>query len=228
MSKPSVFISHIHEETAIANAVGNLISRMFPDTFEVYIYSQEVRPGEKWFEALVEALQSCDICLVIATPDSIENPWVNFECGGAWATGSLIIPCCANHMTVAHLPEHLKPLTVIDLSSHSGLRTLMKELATKSGKKCPEATDYEAEAGKIKAIWCDTPEVTKIARRVSITVVQDDEQIYGGAIDTLHAQDWSSIQIVAPVGMWEKSGKNLNGYKLWRIILGTKIECALV
>ena len=88
------FISHIHEDARISAALEDLIKESLLGGVEVFNTSNRVSlaPGEPWRDLIIQNLRGCVAALVVATPQSVSSPWINFESGGAWISEKRGIP----------------------------------------------------------------------------------------------------------------------------------------
>jgi len=68
---------------------------------------------------MTSALNKAHIHIVLASPDSVERKWINFEAGAAHVRGIPIIPLCHSGLTPAQLP--------VPLSESKGSFSLTKE-----------------------------------------------------------------------------------------------------
>ena len=77
MAKPKfkVFLSHNNTDKT---AVEELAKRLVDEGIEPWLDKWNIIPGEPWHEALEEALNSCDSCVVFIGPSGI-GPWQNEE-----------------------------------------------------------------------------------------------------------------------------------------------------
>src|SRR3954451_18595439 len=98
-----VFLSHIHEDAALAEWLKQRLERDFLEKLGVYV-SSEAPPGANWFEGIDAHLEKSEMLLALCSPASIRRPWLNFEVGAAWARGKRVIPLCHNGLA----PEDLE------------------------------------------------------------------------------------------------------------------------
>jgi hypothetical protein len=157
MTKPVVFLSHIHSDQTIANSLESLIRSALLGGVEVFNSSnrKSIAVGEPWRDVIVERLRVSPTILILATPESVSSPWVNFEAGGAWVTGNRVIPCCAKGMTPSSLPVPLSHLQAIDLSSPEDIRSLLKHLADVANLDAPLQLDYQEAVAALMESWQD-------------------------------------------------------------------------
>ena len=90
MGKPVVFISHIHEDEQCANALEQALKKALLGALEVFNSSnrRSIAAGGPWRDRIIDTLKRSATVLVLASPDSVASPWVNFETGGAWVARS--------------------------------------------------------------------------------------------------------------------------------------------
>jgi hypothetical protein len=109
-----IFISHIHEEEKIAKATGRFLASQGYDAF-LSSDDWQVFAGEEWLQRIKAELGSATIVLLLLSAESVQRPWVNFEAGGAWLTGKLIIPACFAGLTKGRLPKPYSNLQALDI-----------------------------------------------------------------------------------------------------------------
>src|SRR5947209_18586458 len=92
----SVFISHIHEEKGVANALNEILDEQLGLSGYVFLTSGtgQVRAGEVWLDRIKEELNTAKVLIAMLSHISIQRPWINFEAGAAWLAGKPIIPVC--------------------------------------------------------------------------------------------------------------------------------------
>jgi hypothetical protein len=158
-SKPSVFMSHIHEDAGISNLLEKIIKEALLGSMDVFNTSgrTSLRVGDPWADKILASLRSCVAALIIATPDSVRSPWVNFESGGAWVFKKRVIPCCAGGMTKGSLPAPLSNLQALELTQAVDLRGLLELLAEYVNLDSPVTVDYDDLARQVSELSA-TPE----------------------------------------------------------------------
>jgi hypothetical protein len=131
MENPLVFISHIKEERAIAAALKTLIETHFLETIEVFVSSEpeSIPLGQTWLESITVALKRCEVGIIIASPQSVTRPWINFEAGAIWLREKPVIPLCHSGMTLTLLPQPLANRQAAMAMDESQLRSLIPVLA---------------------------------------------------------------------------------------------------
>jgi tetratricopeptide (TPR) repeat protein len=80
-----VFVSHAHADAALAAALKTLITTVF-DEVDVDYSSDEsagggIEIGANWLEWIIEKVGSCELAVVVVTPESLARPWLMWESG---------------------------------------------------------------------------------------------------------------------------------------------------
>ena len=171
MQKPLVFISHITEEKEIALAFKSLIETTFLNMIDVFVSSDptSIKLGQKWLDEITHALKACAIEIILASPESVKRPWINFEGGSAWIRDIPVIPLCHSGMAPAKLPQPLGALRAATATEEAQLQLVVPVLAEAIGCSMP-AVDYsgfieavkkfEGESRAIKQLAEETPVAT--------------------------------------------------------------------
>ncbi len=81
-----VFISHIQEDRAIANAFALLVRDVTAGTVPTYSSSstaaeEGIKYGDEWFQWIRNKVESADHIVALLTPRSVGKPWILFEAG---------------------------------------------------------------------------------------------------------------------------------------------------
>jgi hypothetical protein len=94
MEREGVFISHIADEGPVAIALKDFLREAFADNLKVFVSSdyESITSGEEWFRAIVEAIKSARIVLVLLSPMSVNRRWINFESGVGLGASVQTIP----------------------------------------------------------------------------------------------------------------------------------------
>lgn len=124
---PTIFISHAHEDWVIARDLKNLLEDLLHDHGAVFCSSQDLRPGELWVPRIFDELKAAQAVLTVLSSSALQQPWLAFETGAAWALSKLIIPICVTSVVLETLPHPYSDFQAINLSLPSaptGLRSL--------------------------------------------------------------------------------------------------------
>jgi hypothetical protein len=99
-----IFISFIHEEKNIAEAVKAFL-REHKIESDVFLASDmwAIYAGEDWLKKIKKELEFAKIVLLMMSKEAVSRPWVNFEAGAAWLTDKVMIPVCFGGLQVGSL-----------------------------------------------------------------------------------------------------------------------------
>lgn len=153
MAKKTVFISHISNETELAQCLKQRLDKDFLGLLDIFVSSDRktIEAGKKWLEEVDKALRGADLQIVLCSKESVGRPWVNFEAGAVWLRGIPVIPVCHSGMKPNDLPVPLSMLQGIEGSQPEGLQQLYEAVATKLKLKVP-AIDFNAIASEVKEL----------------------------------------------------------------------------
>lgn len=99
-------------EKELALALKALVSNAFMGMIDVFVSSdpESISMGGKWLDEITYGLKSCAIEIVLASPASVQRPWINFEAGAGWVRDIPVIPLCHSGMSPSNLPAPLSSL----------------------------------------------------------------------------------------------------------------------
>lgn len=143
MVKHKIFLSHVTEERNIAIALKQGIEKLYLNSVEVFVSSDKrsLRSGDKWLDKILEELKNAEIVLVLASLDSINRPWINFEAGGGWLLRRLVVPLCVKGMTASTLPEPLHSLQGINLEEKDDFINFFNDISYYCDLGVPKQSD---------------------------------------------------------------------------------------
>lgn len=173
MNKPEVFISHITEETKLAQIFKNYILEDFLGLVNVFVSSdgKSISVGGKWLNEIDAALQKAQIELILSSVDSIKRPWINFEAGAGWVKGIPVIPVCHTGMRPVDLPIPLNMLNAIQATDKKGLEQIYGVLSKQLGSTIPnvdftnmiqEVNNFEYEYGLLSIVRTSVRSIIQI------------------------------------------------------------------
>lgn len=112
MAKKKIFISHIGEESEIAQNLKDKILTFTNKGVEVFVSSdsESIGLGRDWEDIVKDEIKQCDMMLVIVSKNSLNRPWISFETGAAWVKGIAPIPICHGGIDKGSLP---KPFSIL-------------------------------------------------------------------------------------------------------------------
>lgn len=171
MADKQVFISHISKESALAQVLKERLLADFAGHLDVFVSSDRssIGAGTKWLDEVDQALKEADLVVVMASPESVTRPWVNFEAGAVWLRGTRLIPACHSGMTPATLPNPLNMLQAVDFADATGLQKLYDAVAAMLGT-APAAVDFDAMARRFAQAVAEHQEAWP-----ALTVVHDPQ-----------------------------------------------------
>ena len=191
MQKPLVFISHITEEKEIALALKRLVESTFLNMIEVFVSSDptSIKLGRKWLDEITHALKKCAVEIILASPEAVECPWINFEGGSGWIRDIPVIPLCHSGMVPSKLPAPLGSLQAATATEESQLKLIFPVLAEAVGCKLPEidfspfisvVKEFESTSRQIREINAKTPiaPTDGLSPHEFVTLVEIAEQCF--------------------------------------------------
>lgn len=168
MQKPLVFISHITEEKEIAQALKRLVESTFLNMIEVFVSSDptSIKLGRKWLDEITHALKHCSVEIILASPESVKRPWINFEGGSGWVRDIPVIPLCHSGMIPSKLPAPLGTLQAATATEEAELKLIFPVLADAVGCTLPQidfsefvsvVSEFEATSRQFKEMAAKLP-----------------------------------------------------------------------
>lgn len=79
----------------------------------------EIAPGEKWQEAIEQALRESGTFIMVLSPQSLQSHWMFFELGAAIADKKKIIPVTHEDIEWSQVPPMLRRYQFLDEPSPS-------------------------------------------------------------------------------------------------------------
>lgn len=97
------FLSHDSVDKEVAEIVARTLSRVSLMQVSPWFSSDQspsggLKPGNIWFNEILQKLKESKALVVLLTPNSITRPWIYFEAGIAQALTHEIIPVCLGIM----------------------------------------------------------------------------------------------------------------------------------
>jgi hypothetical protein len=147
MARKQIFISHISEESAIAQALKKRLLADFLNLPEIFVSSDRttIGAGKKWLDEVEKGLKTADLVIVMLSPESVGRPWVNFEAGAVWLRGVPLIPVCHSGTTPETLPMPLNLLQAGSLTDADSLQKIYDAVASQLGAETP-SLDFKSIA----------------------------------------------------------------------------------
>jgi TIR domain len=103
----TIFISHIHEEAAVARELRDWFHAAFPGLVKAFVSSDyEDNPlGTRWLQKINRAMTRSRLLVTLLSPQSWERMWIHLEAGWALGRGIDILPLCHSGMSIERLPR---------------------------------------------------------------------------------------------------------------------------
>lgn len=151
-SKPTVFLSHIGEEKALAGILKTEIEGCFLGLVDVFVSSdaQTITLGQNWLDRITSGLRTCKAMLLLCSHASIKRPWLNFEAGAGWARAIEVAPICHSGLRPVELPLPLGLLQGVEASNGHKLQEVFGLIARQLGAQMPRL-DIERLVDDIRA-----------------------------------------------------------------------------
>jgi hypothetical protein len=113
----NVFISFVHEDQRVADAVARYLSNELKQDVFVSTDQWQVFAGEIWLDRIRKELAGAKVVVLMLSRRSVVRPWVNFEAGAAWLQAKPIIPVCYGNLTKDSLPKPYSAMQALNLAS---------------------------------------------------------------------------------------------------------------
>lgn len=156
-----IFLSHIHEESVLAQIIQKAIEDEFSGFVEVFVSSdgKTIPAGANFLKRIEDGLINCIGAMYLISPISVKRNWINFELGAVWIRNSIsvrnngheipTIPMCHSGVTPGQLPMPLTNLSAIRANSSSQLELAFKSIQAAVGGKGVLKTNFDALAQSI-------------------------------------------------------------------------------
>jgi predicted transcriptional regulator len=168
-----VLISHIHEETPIAQVLQDWVESTFAGQTDVFVLTDDeiIVSDSAWLEKVDETMEGANALLPLISSTSIQTPWINFELGCAWTKGIFILPICHSGVRTANLPQPLSMFQALDLDEGNFPEALFTLLGKELGIRKIPRINFAEMAGEIqkarKALLPRTSEKKEIPQPVT-------------------------------------------------------------
>lgn len=146
--RPVVFVSHIHEDAAIAGCLKAFLDRAFAGVFDIFVSGDgaSIKAGDNWSAKLESALTEASLVIALMSPAAMDRRWIYFECGGAYFARKRVIPVSCRTLKVPQLEPPLSWLQAVDGVQPAAVEQLIHTIATTHGLDTPECDCAELAA----------------------------------------------------------------------------------
>lgn len=203
MSEKQIFLSHIHEESALARLVKQALEAEFSGFVDVFVSSDgtSIPAGSNFLKRIEDGLVDCIGAIYLISPASVKRNWINFELGAVWVRNIMslrdgkpeipTLPVCHSGLTPGGLPAPLNNLNGIVANQASQLEFAFRSLQSAVGGKGALKTDFDALAAQVIALEQQYTLGANLAKMLSLlggdkrTLVQHCEQLPSGTKTTV-------------------------------------------
>lgn len=163
MAEKLIFLSHIHEESALARLVKQALENEFSGFVDVFVSSDgtSIPAGSNFLKRIEDGLISCIGAIYLISPASVKRNWINFELGAVWVRNIMnlrdgkpeipTLPVCHSGTAPGGLPAPLNNLNGISANQASQLEFAFRSLQAAVGGRGALKTDFDALATQIIA-----------------------------------------------------------------------------
>lgn len=167
MAQKMIFLSHIHEEKALALKIKEALENEFAGFVDVFVSSDGVSipAGANFLKRIETGLTDCIGAIYLISPASVKRNWINFELGAVWVRNVIsqrdgnqeipAIPVCHSGSTPGTLPSPLNNLNGIIANQASQLEFAFRSLQLAVGGRGQLRTDFDALANQVVAFEAD-------------------------------------------------------------------------
>lgn len=158
MADKMIFLSHIHQESALAVTFKTAIEEEFSGFVDVFVSSDgtSIPRGSNFLKKIEEGLVNCAGAIYLISPASVNRNWINFELGAVWIRNAIslgagkepipAIPFCHSGLKPGDLPVPLNNLNGIVTTEASQLQNAFESLQAAVGARGKLKTDFDALA----------------------------------------------------------------------------------
>jgi TIR domain len=128
-----VFLSHASADQQIANKLQELIELVSLNSVGVWFSSDGkptggIAPGD-WRDQIKRRLRAAKLVVALLTPESLNRPWIAFECGfGAAVANGKVIPVTLGLDTAGGIPMPLNMFQVYQLTDIRSVNEFLSKL----------------------------------------------------------------------------------------------------
>jgi len=146
MSKSKVFLSHTHSEQELATKIKDeLLDPHLLGALDIFVSSDSTTnlPGTSWLHNIEDSLTMANVILILASPSSIQKPWINIEAGAGWirylqardhgGTPVYVMPLCHSGLSPGELPLPWSTFNAVELRTQGGLHNILDTCARAAG-----------------------------------------------------------------------------------------------
>lgn len=124
-----VFISHYSLEKKLAESLSNWLEDNLKGV-EIFCSSRPGEiAGEKWRDKIIKEAKENELQIALLSPESIVNPWIQFEAGLASAKKKpRIIPTVYGGLKIDDVPSTLSSWEILDLTDEKEFNAILAKI----------------------------------------------------------------------------------------------------
>jgi hypothetical protein len=149
-----IFISHMHEEAALADAVMRGLEDAFKGRLTAFV-SSHIRDnpgGDEWLAKIKRELLDPNLTMLVAllSPEALAQPWISIELGAVWIQNKSVFPLCHSGQTLGALPRPMQDFGGADLTTEDAAARLIAAIERATGCDVPEQWPRKAFLGDLR------------------------------------------------------------------------------
>ena len=145
------FVSHIREESQVAEHIKVWCNRIFLGELDLFVSSLDIGPGS-WLDQIRVSLRASSFVFPLLSRSSIGMPWINFESGSAFMAHEVqLIPICHKDLIPSELVDPYSSFQAYDLRSPDSVMALVRYLAQELNLDMPQV-DAEGFSQEISQV----------------------------------------------------------------------------
>jgi len=212
MDKPTpfdVFISHFTEEQPVAEELQEFLSLVFGPELRVFRSSDDgsIQTGADQYPAILEALRSSPVYVVLISKYSASRPWINFEVGFGKGKEAKIFPVLIGSTTKGEIPAPLSELELRELAQTGVVKEILEEIENRTGKTRKNAIDPEWLLQRVRKREAERP-ARELTMRPFISEIESAnhslkfELIYKGSRPVQLVKEWAEVPLTMIQNDW--------------------------
>lgn len=189
MKKPSIFISHIHEEAEIASRLKSILDRFFNEMVTVFVSTEPkcLPSGKEFFPLIRSKIDECSLLIALCSPQSNHRPWIVSETSYAIGKQKCVVPICHGGLEYGQLTPFLVHINAVSTEAIDSFKSL-------------EATIEEEIDCKLNNVIDWKPFVEVVERHhecVDVTQVRENEKPLVGDFGIVNLEQMRDREKVA-------------------------------
>ena len=141
--RPLVFFSHARKDIALVQRV---VAETRAAALETWMDVERLRPGDRWREAVRDAIGACDLFVCCVSESSLDSLWTGGEIATALEHGKPLLPLLLSPIAARRLPDALRDFQALEISgldAPSAARAAARAIAAAVGAQPPGAQEAQ-------------------------------------------------------------------------------------